>query len=150
MGARSMSRFLVTKHLGKLAPVDDIGAQYLSKIKQGDTFEVEIKRLRNGKHHRLFWKLCSVVADNSDRYGDAEQVAMAFKIATGHVVPFIHPLTGQTYWTPKSIAFDKMDQTEFSVFFDKCIAIVASRFLPGVTDAELRAELESMCQGRAA
>jgi hypothetical protein len=143
-------KFMVTKHLGKLAPVDDIGAQYLSKIKQGDTFEVEIKRLRNGKHHRLFWKLCSVVADNSDRYGDAEQVAMAFKIATGHVVPFIHPLTGAVYWTPKSIAFDKMDQTEFSVFFDKCVDVVMRKFIKDTTDPELRAELESMTQGRAA
>jgi hypothetical protein len=145
-----VTAFLMQKHLGRLQAVDDVGQQYLSKIRQGETFLVEIKRARNPRQHRLYWALCGIVADNSDKYQDAEQVSMALKIATGHVIPHINPADGRTYWIPKSIAFHAMPQDEFAPFFDKCIAIVASRFLPGVTDAELRAELESMTQGRAA
>jgi hypothetical protein len=144
-------KFLVQKHLGRLQPVDDVGQQYLAKIRQGDVFMCEIKLARNPRHHRLFWALCGLVADNSDRYGDAEQVAMALKIATGHVIPHINPADGKTYWVPKSIAFHKMDQTEFGAFFDKCVdVVVRSGLIEGVTDAEVRAELETMCGARAA
>lgn len=144
-------KFLVQKHLGKLAPVDDIGAQYLAKIKQGETFLVEIKRARNPRQHRLYWALCGLVADNSDAYSDAEQVSFVFKIATGHTMP-VQGHDGKVYWQPRSIAFHAMPQDEFQRFLDRCIDIVATRLLPKVTSEELRAELESICgiNGRAA
>lgn len=134
----------MVKHLGGLRPVDDAGTVALSKLKQGDLVQVECVRPRNPRHHRLFFALLSIVANNSPHYDDPEQVLLALKIATGHVVPHV-AYDGKAYMIPKSIAFHKMDQTAFDQFFDKCIDIVAARFLPGVTDSELRAELESMC-----
>jgi hypothetical protein len=139
----------LVKHLGGLRPVDDIGTQALSRLKQGDVVMVEYSRPRNPRHHRLFFALLNIVANNSPHYDDPEQVLLALKIATGHVVPHI-AFDGKTYMVPQSIAFNKMDQDAFDRFFDKCVDIVVRRFLPGVTDAELRAELESMTQGRAA
>jgi len=140
-----MTSILVTKHLGGLRPVDDIGTAYFSKIKHGKQFLVEIKRARNPRHHRLFWALCALVADNSRHFQDAEQVATAFKVATGHVVPQINPADGKTYWFPKSIAYHAMPQDEFSAFFEKCVSLVVERLLPGVTDQQVRENLESMC-----
>lgn len=141
----TMPQIMMVKHLGGLRPVDDLGQQYLSKIKHGETFLVEIKRARNPKQHRLYWSLCNIVADNSRYYQNAEQVSLALKVATGHVVPMINPSDGKTYLVPKSIAFHAMAQDEFNQFFERCIQLVVERFLPGVTDKELRAEIAAMC-----
>jgi hypothetical protein len=139
----------MTKHLGGLRPVDDIGTQALSRLKQGDIVTVEYTRPRNPRHHRLFFALLNIVANNSPHYDDPEQVLLALKIATGHVVPHI-AYDGKTYMIPQSIAFHKMDQDAFDRFFNKCVDVVVRRFLPGVTDAELRMELETMCRASAA
>ena len=37
-----------------------------------------------------------------------------------------------------------MDQTEFSKFYDRVCDILAKHFLPGVTSAELKAEVSLM------
>lgn len=139
-----MTQFLVCKHLGRLQPLDDIGAQYLSKIKPNETFLVEIKRARNPRQHRLYWALCNLVADNSEAYDTADQVSFVFKIATGHTMPTVGH-DGRTYWQPRSIAFHAMPQEEFRKFLDRCIDVVVTKLLPKVTSEELRAELESIC-----
>jgi hypothetical protein len=45
---------------------------------------------------------------------------------------------------PKSIAFHKMDQTEFEAFYDRCIDKIARHFLPGVKSEDLRREVEEL------
>lgn len=92
--------------------------------------------------HRKFWALANLVADNQDHYDGPEQVVAALKAATGHCDWL--PMRDKKHMVaiPKSIAFHKMDQTEFAAFYDKCIDVVASHFLPGVDSAALRQEVE--------
>lgn len=130
------------KDLGKLTPADDAAEAALSKIKFGAEVQVEIKRPRNVHHHRKFWALANLVADNQEHYETAEQVVAALKAATGHCDWFPMKDDRRMVAIPKSIAFHKMDQTEFAAFYDKCIAVVAEHFLPGVESEALRQEVE--------
>lgn len=136
-------KFLARKDLGHLSPVDPAGEEALRKLKFGDVVTVEIKKPRNGNHHRLYWALLGVVFDNQEQYETVEQLHSALKIAAGIYDPLTMP-NGTVYKIPGSIAFDKMDQTEFSAFYDRVCDLIAQHFLPGVTSAELRAEVAQM------
>jgi hypothetical protein len=87
----------------------------------------------------------SMVWDQLDheKYPTPEDLAAVVKIATGHRTR-MELGNGQVGFIPKSIAFHNMDQTEFADFLDRTIDLVVQRILPGVTDEELRGELEAI------
>lgn len=140
-----MSRFLAQKTLGSLRPADEAGEEALRKIGQGELVMVEVKKSRNISFHRLYWALITLVQHNmdGDRYPTVEDFHAAVKIAAGLRTRIELP-NGEVGFIPGSIAFNKMDQTEFSAFFDRVCDLISKHFLPGVTNDELRVEVESM------
>jgi hypothetical protein len=140
-----MAKFLAVKHLGGLRPADQAGHEALTKIGQGETVMVEVKKPRNARHHRMFWALMTLVWEQMDqeRYPSVEDFVAAIKIAAGHRTRIELP-NGVVGFIPRSIAFHKMDQTEFSAFYERVCDLIAKHFLPGVTSDELKAEVEIM------
>lgn len=140
-----MSRFLATKHLGSLRPADQAGEDALRKVGQGELVSIEIKRPRNIKHHRMYWALVTLVWENmdGDRYPTAEDLHAAIKIAAGLRTRIELP-DGSVGFIPGSIAFHKMDQAAFGEFYDRVCDLIAKHFLPGVTKADLKREVESL------
>lgn len=142
-------KFLARKDLGHLTPVDAAGEEALRKLRFGDVVTVEVKKPRNGKHHRLYWALIGIVFDNQDRYETTEQLHNALKIAAGIYTPLEMP-GGVVHKVPGSISFESMDQTAFSQFYDRVCDLIAQHFLPGVSVEDLKAEVEQMIGARAA
>lgn len=140
-----MARFLAIKHLNALRPADELGEAAIRKIAHGEIVSVEIKRPRNLKHHRMFWALMSLVHDNidHDRYPTVEDLVAAVKISAGLRTRIELP-NGEIGFIPGSIAFHKMDQDEFSKFYDRVCDLIAKHFLPGVKTDDLRREVEIM------
>lgn len=140
-----MARFLAHKYLGSLRPVDVGGEDALRKIGQGELVTIEIKRPRNARFHRKYWALVTLVWENSDtdRYPSAEDLHSAIKIAAGLRTRIELP-DGTVGFIPGSIAFHKMTQDDFSAFFDRVCDLVCKHFLPGVSNEELRAEIEAL------
>lgn len=140
-----MSKFLARKLLGSLRPIDEAGEDVLRRIGQGDIVTVEVRKPRNIRFHRMYFALVSLVWQQMDeyRYPTPDDLHAAIKIAAGLRTRIILP-DGTIGFIPGSIAFAKMDDTEFSEFFDRVCNLIARHFLPGVTDAELRAEVEAM------
>ncbi len=138
-------KFLAVKHLGSLKPADEAGGHELSKIAHGEFVQVEIKRPRNIRHHRMFWALMTIVWDNMDqeRYPSVEDLVAAVKISAGLRTRIELP-NGEVGFIPGSIAFHKMDQAAFSDFYDRVCDLLAKHFLPGVTADELRNEVALM------
>ena len=140
-----MARFLAVKQLGVLRPVDDQGEEALRGIKQGTIVEIEVRAKRRIRHHRLYWALVSKVWENisHDDFPTAENLSDTVKLCVGVREQLIMP-DGEVSYKPGSIAFHKMDQIEFNAFYDRVCNLLISRFLPGVTDAELKHEVELM------
>jgi hypothetical protein len=140
-----VTRFLASRYLNSLRPTDEAGEDALRKIGNGELVQVEIKKPRNIRHHRLFWALMTVVWQNldQDRYPTVEDLAAAIKIAAGLRTRIELP-NGDVGFIPGSIAFHKMDQTEFSEFYERVCDLIAKHFLPGVTSEELKGEVEIM------
>ena len=130
------------KDLGCLKPGSEQAASALNKIKLGDLVLVEMKRPRNLHHHRKFWALAHEVANNQEHYPDAEAVVAAIKVATGHCT-WVQTPKGMV-GIPKSIAFHKMDQTQFEEFYDKAVGFICETIIPGLDSNALRQRIEEI------
>jgi hypothetical protein len=132
--------------IGGLQPACDQGVQKLARIKHGDCVMVTVVKSRNIRALRLWWALCSKVAELSSAEGSQwtrEDVSDFFKLATGHYRRVIDG-KGVEHRFPKSIAFEKMDQTEFGPLLSKAVDLTCERIIPGLPSSDLRNELESM------
>lgn len=98
------------------------------KIAHDKPLECEVKQPRSAKHLRLYWVICSRIADALDRDGlDREAVSDFFKRATGHFTE-IETKTFGTIIRLDSISFAKMDQIAFREFFERCIRFAYSEW----------------------
>lgn len=143
-------KFIAQKHLGSLRPADDAGQEVMRKLGNGELVTVEVRKSRNIRHHRLFWALMTIVHQNidGDRYPTVEDLTAAVKIAAGLRTRIELP-SGEVGFIPGSIAFNKMDQTTFSEFYERVCDLIAKHFLPGIDSEALKDEVEIMCGMRA-
>ena len=125
-----------------LRPCDEVGERALKQIGQGTVVTCSVKQPRNVQHHRLFFALVSKVFENQEYFKSVEQLVAALKIAIGHV-DVIQTKRG-TFTIPKSISFAKMDQAQFSEFYERAVDFVVSEVVPGLGRAELEAEIQEL------
>ncbi|HEC26718.1 MAG TPA: DUF1367 family protein [Gammaproteobacteria bacterium] len=137
-----MKLHLVKDQFKNLRPADKMTDEALSGFGIGEYLSCEIKRPRNGKFHRLFFALLSVVHDNlpehlESRFPTVERLLWEIKLQTGRF-DVAETMGGKTFYIPQSISFAKMDQDEFNAFFDEAMTVITKYIMPGTTIAELR------------
>lgn len=138
-----MPIFFARRQGSVIVPNSQSSAIEMEKLPERVVFRVEAKVPRNGKHHRLVFALFSLTAQAlndgpapSATAWDAEGVARLVKIATGHVEIFkLRPADAKRYGTdvgitPKSISYDKMDQTQFGQFADAAMHYIRTELCP--------------------
>lgn len=124
-------------------PATRLDYERMKEIPVGREVKAKITQPRNLKHHNLFFAMVGKVFENQDTYRTPEQLFVAIKVRLGYVDRFeVHD--GTTVIKPKSIAFDKMDQTEFNAFFDAAVQLVCDEIIPGLGSEELRHEIDEM------
>ena len=133
--------FIRTLH--GLQPEDDNAAQSLRGVRIGQSVAVEVSRPRNVQHHRLYWKLVSVIAESIG--AEPETVSDVLKLRTGHVRT-IQTKQGLVR-LPKSISFAQLDQAGFNAFFDRCCVVICEEWLAGMKADELRKQIEDIVAG---
>jgi hypothetical protein len=173
MAARSPEhpKVLLTRTLSGFEPATAHDSERLSAYGIGHTIEATLWQRRSPGHHRLYWVVLSICTANSEgKYGAAEDLHSAIKIALGYthriqlLIPSEHAMIATqvrnvlrecwkvikavgaaaglsllkdieagnvalaklesdktTVVMPGSIAFDRMDQGEFKVFFDRAM-----------------------------
>jgi len=102
----------------------------LETMKTGTWLRMEWVSPRHGKHHRKFFALLQLVAENSETYDTVEKALVAVKLVTGYCDPVIHPETGEFLQIPRSISYESMDQDEFEKFYSAAIDGVLRHILP--------------------
>lgn len=120
---------------GALHPSSDKEKEYLKRCKAGDVFVAEVKKKRNGRHHRLGMAMLQEVFNNQDRYDNFESFLNEVKILTGHVHTHISE-DGQVYYIPKSINFAAMDELEFGEWKSEALTAVFNHFIPGMSQLD--------------
>lgn len=135
------------KTIRALIPSDRWSAARLAAVKLGRMILCWAHSARNGKQHRLLWALATMIADNTERFVDAEHVVRELKLNTGHVVrqQYNIPGLGIVYREdPASISYESMPQEEFEVWFEKVIAYVRSDLWEGIPSETIRQEIANM------
>jgi hypothetical protein len=112
-------------------------AERLKSVRPGDLLPVDIRKVRDGDHHRRFMALVQFVADNHPHYERTEDVVRYLKYATHHVHETI-TAHGEILYELRSISWRSMDEGEFIEWSAKARAIVYDELLPQFTDDDKR------------
>lgn len=135
---------LIKAHNNSLRPADQEAEQYLSKIGFAEQVTCKITRPRNPALHRKFFSLLNLVYENQERYQTFEAFRHEVVMRAGFFEEHVH-LTGRVSYVAKSLAYDKMDDLEFSELYDKCCVVLLQHFMPETSREELeQAVLEYM------
>lgn len=137
-----MTDLFMRKTLTGLMPADDSSSEVLDKLRLGCVVQVKVSQPRNIQHHRLFFALVNKVFENQEIYPSRAALRAALTVAAGHAE--LVKLDKSWIYVPKSIAFHKMDQTEFNDFFNRVCNVVCEKIIPNLDEAELRQEISQM------
>jgi hypothetical protein len=117
-------KFLVKKQFGKLIPVYNSDAEKLKacKLKEGEVYEVEIKKKRNYEFHKKYFALINLCYDNQDVFDEFDNLRDYLTCKSGFYIKITTP-DGEMI-KPKSISFANMDNIEFEQLYQKTIGAI--------------------------
>lgn len=116
-------------------------SQAIQKIPHGQLAVITIRRPRSVQWHRRYWVLVGMIAENSSY--TAEEIHVLIKLRTG-LVKEIREKDGHVWRIPDSTAFEIMDGTQWSTYWDRVVDVVLRDFLP-ISPEQLKQELAALC-----
>lgn len=125
-----------------LKPLYDADFDEKRKLRIGEAYEAEIKKMRNLRFHRKYFALMTTAwefqseAVTSHFGGNMEAFRKCVEVAAGHCDKVYHLASSSWVDTPKSIAFDKMDEAEFSDLYERVKTVIFSVFLKDIEEQE--------------
>jgi hypothetical protein len=142
----------LTKSLSGLIPADQPTAEWMGKLKIGESVHGNFKRYRNIGLHRKWFALLNVAFDNwnpgeiDSKYGMPEKNFDRFRadvtILAGYYETTIR-LDGSVRVEPKSVSFASMSQEEFESLYSKTIDVLLKHvYGQGMTPEELNQIVE--------
>jgi hypothetical protein len=128
------------------SPVDDESIRVSRRWSAGETVVVDLKKPRNYKSLKRYWKLCEVVLSSSKDFKSKDQVHQFLKIRSGHATVIVAKSTGEVYLLADSIDYDSIeDEAEFQEIWRRVIDVVCEDILPGIDRNELEYEVLKLC-----
>ncbi len=106
---------------GHFEPLTRHVATLMEEYSEGQLFDITAVAHRSNPHHALYWATLQKVINSTDRWATKDHLHSDLKMLCGYYRTVINGLTGELYYVPDSIAFNKMNQKEFSMFFDKAM-----------------------------
>ena len=132
-----------------LIPLYDADYDKKKKLKIGETYKVEIKLARNIQFHRLYFALinCAWEYQPESVVGHFKNSVELFRktveMSAGHCDTIYSIPRKQWIETPKSISFDKMDETEFKDLYEKVKDVLFIIFLKNISEEEFMKNLSN-------
>lgn len=129
-----------------LTPKYESDREEFKKLKRNAEVVVEIKKGRNIEFHKKYFALLKLTFENfPERLEDklnvhsVEDLRTRIKIDLG--LYDISHYGNQSIIIPKSIAFDKMDETEFEKFYRMSVNHIIKNYLKGVSNEQIEEEI---------
>lgn len=136
-----MTTCLMRRTLAGLVADDDSASDALRRLPVGDVVQIELRKPRSHKNLRRWWALCNLLHQNSEQFRSPEMAHQWLKIMAGHAQQIVSKSTGEIYLIADSIAFSRIDETEFQAIWQRAMRAVIEHILPDITDAELEYEI---------
>lgn len=130
-----------------LVPLDDMDWELKKKLQLGTDVRVHVTLPRNIKFHRKFFALLTLTVENlpetlqkETNIFSVESLLAAVKIDMGYYD--IVKVAGRNIVKLRSISFAKMDEQQFSRFYDLAVTDILSNYLRGTDRNSLLQEVE--------
>lgn len=124
-----------------IVPATERDAERLKIVKPGDLLPVNIRKVRNGDHHRKFMALVAFVADNHPVYSTVEDVLRVLKFYTGHFDETV-TATGRIVYEMRSISWREMDEGEFREWSARARDEIFNRMFPDLPRERIDREID--------
>lgn len=129
-----------------LTPKYESDREEFKKLKRNAEVVVEIKKGRNIEFHKKYFALLKLTFENFPEWLEdtlnvhsVEDLRTRIKIDLGLYDIFHYG--NQSIIIPKSIAFDKMDETEFEKFYRMSVNHIIKNYLKGVSNEQIEEEI---------
>lgn len=121
-----------------LKPMYDEDYDKKKMLKVGTVYEVTVKELRNVAFHRKYFSLINLAWEYLDEHQrsffkeDVNAFRKTVEVAAGHYEP-VYSVARQSWLeVPKSIAFDKLSESDFEQLYEKVKTVIFNTFIPYV------------------
>lgn len=115
-------------------------------LKRNTDVLVEVGQKRNYEFHKKFFALLKLTYDNFPEWLEdslnvhsVEDLRTRLKVDLG--LYEVSHYGNQSVIIPKSIAFDKMDETEFEKFYRSSVNHILKNYLKGVNNEQIEEEI---------
>lgn len=129
-----------------LTPKYESDREEFKKLKRNAEVVVEIKKGKNIEFHKKYFALLKLTFENFPEWLEdtlnvhsVEDLRTRIKIDLG--LYDISHYGNQSIIVPKSIAFDKMDETEFEKFYRMSVNHIIKNYLKGVSNEQIEEEI---------
>ena len=119
----------------------------LETMRPGAYLRFEWSTPRNGAHHRKFFALLQLIAENSETYNTTEKALVGVKLTAGLFDLMAHPVTGEIIQIPRSVSFEAMGQEDFEAFYSNAIDAVLQHILPHLDREKADRLLDMIVEG---
>lgn len=139
-------RAFVFKSGSKLVPATSEDKDKIAKMPIGEPFQIKYVEIRNVRHHRKYFAFIKSVFENlpekfDKNWSDVDSFRRSMQMYAGYYDETIS-LKGETHLQPKSIAFDKLDETAFSELHSKVKNVIGKHILPEMDMEIFEREIE--------
>jgi hypothetical protein len=130
---------LVKTNFG-LKPISDEDIQRLKKIEEGEVIVAEYTRSRNYRFLKKYMALIQLMWENDSLDLTRERYRKEMELAAGYFDTY-KGYDGEIRREPKSIAFNKMEESEFEHLFQDMLQLACMRL--GVDNGTITEELKN-------
>lgn len=129
-------RPIVRKTGGTLSPVSAWDAELLDGFPANAEFDLVLRSPRSARHSSMYWAQLGLIVKATGAFATAEKMHVWIKVKLGYVAPIFGPKGEVIGMSVDSAAFDKMNQADFNVFYERAVELVAREM--GIDMAEVR------------
>jgi len=130
-----------------LKPMYDEDYDNKKMLKVGTVYEATIKEMRNVAFHRKYFSLINLAWEYLDERQraffkeDVNAFRKTVEVAAGHYEPVYSVARHSWLEVPKSIAFDKLSESDFEQLYEKVKTVIFQTFIPQVKRDEFEQQL---------
>lgn len=120
----------------------EIWEEAFSSIKMGAEVRAIVTVPSDLRYLKFFWALCDKLADNCDWIVDKDDAHDKLLLEARHAAYFYDHIRKRSEIKPKSVA--KLSGDAWIRLLRRCSHAVATKFIPGMDENELKREIEKM------
>ena len=139
-------KIYVKNTMSGLIPMTSEDYDLKKRLKIGEVYSVDIKLVRNYEFHKKYFALINcawefMTEKQQAFFKDIEKFRKTIEVAAGHCEPFYSHERKEWFDIPKSIAFDKMDNSQFEDLYQRVLDVLFLTALKTISREEFEKNL---------